>query len=575
MKVWFLILLSLFGQLSFGVNKGPEILRICRDNDTKTATIYWQNVPDLCNSFRKYVIYYNEFGGSWKFADSINNLSVTSYSRVVDISATFKIVTYSACNGLDSFVSNVQSIDQNMPSYLMIDSVSFDYSTQKISVGWKKNPSADTKGYWLYNFKNSVYDKILETDKTTAILNDFDKTNPSFFSLASFDSCNLFAPIDSAHKAVYLSAKLDTCNQSIDFIWNKYKGEGWTNINQYLMINKNNTGFNGQIPLQPNQVNHFINGITLGDNLCYYVRTEEITTKKTSSSNTICFITKKPAPPKINYLNNVTVDSDVSIKLNFTEDNSADTDSLIIEKQENSSGFMTFMRIKFETSKPYYEIEDFSVNIDNASYSYRVKTIDKCRSVSSVSNIGKSILLLKPTFKDNKYEFIWSLYNGWEKGISNQTIEISENRSTWNFLENKNNSTMMFTYSKEKLISDSLCFRIKDHEETNSYNLSSTSTSNIECVYAISSFFIPGTINPYSNNNLLKIYGKGIDNSRGRIEIYNRWGEKLFETENLEEGWDGKINNEYAPLGSYMYKASFYDQLNNYYLRTGSVFIIR
>lgn len=35
-----------------------------------------------------------------------------------------------------------------------------------------------------------------------------------------------------------------------------------------------------------------------------------------------------------------------------------------------------------------------------------------------------------------------------------------------------------------------------------------------------------------------------------RMEIYNRWGQLIFETTNLEEsGWDGRLNNTEQPVG--------------------------
>jgi gliding motility-associated-like protein len=35
--------------------------------------------------------------------------------------------------------------------------------------------------------------------------------------------------------------------------------------------------------------------------------------------------------------------------------------------------------------------------------------------------------------------------------------------------------------------------------------------------------------------------GKGIDPNNFHLLIYDRWGEKVFETTDLEQGWDGRI----------------------------------
>jgi hypothetical protein len=36
------------------------------------------------------------------------------------------------------------------------------------------------------------------------------------------------------------------------------------------------------------------------------------------------------------------------------------------------------------------------------------------------------------------------------------------------------------------------------------------------------------------------------------LRIYNRWGEKVFETDDLYSGWDGQANGEPAIEGMYI-----------------------
>jgi uncharacterized protein (TIGR02145 family) len=53
-------------------------------------------------------------------------------------------------------------------------------------------------------------------------------------------------------------------------------------------------------------------------------------------------------------------------------------------------------------------------------------------------------------------------------------------------------------------------------------------------------------------------YRQGISDHTFKMEIHNRWGEKIFETEgNPESGWDGRINGETASQESYAYRISY------------------
>lgn len=46
------------------------------------------------------------------------------------------------------------------------------------------------------------------------------------------------------------------------------------------------------------------------------------------------------------------------------------------------------------------------------------------------------------------------------------------------------------------------------------------------------------------------------------LKIFNRWGEILFESHDIEIGWDGKVNGNDCPEGSYMYLITYLGQAN-------------
>ncbi|MDP2387136.1 MAG: PKD domain-containing protein, partial [Bacteroidota bacterium] len=60
-----------------------------------------------------------------------------------------------------------------------------------------------------------------------------------------------------------------------------------------------------------------------------------------------------------------------------------------------------------------------------------------------------------------------------------------------------------------------------------------------------------------------------------KLEIYNRWGELIFESQDINIGWDGYYRNEMCPLGVYVWKA--YIKLNNgkEFNKSGDVTLLR
>ncbi len=77
-------------------------------------------------------------------------------------------------------------------------------------------------------------------------------------------------------------------------------------------------------------------------------------------------------------------------------------------------------------------------------------------------------------------------------------------------------------------------------------------------------------------NDVFRLYGHGIDNSTFTLVIYDRWGEIIWESNNIEKGWDGKVkNNNLAPPGTYTWLAKFRDFNGILHEKSGAVTIIR
>ena len=45
--------------------------------------------------------------------------------------------------------------------------------------------------------------------------------------------------------------------------------------------------------------------------------------------------------------------------------------------------------------------------------------------------------------------------------------------------------------------------------------------------------------------------------SEYKLRIYNKWGQEVFKSEDVSEGWDGTINGKIAPVGTYVYMVTY------------------
>ena len=101
------------------------------------------------------------------------------------------------------------------------------------------------------------------------------------------------------------------------------------------------------------------------------------------------------------------------------------------------------------------------------------------------------------------------------------------------------------------------------------------STQKIVYINPVFSIYIPNAFTPDEDqlNDYFGPYLRGGGWSRFEIHIFDKWGEKIFEEENIM--WDGKINEQYCPNGTYSYTIIAYDYLQKPHKRVGSFSLIR
>jgi gliding motility-associated-like protein len=94
--------------------------------------------------------------------------------------------------------------------------------------------------------------------------------------------------------------------------------------------------------------------------------------------------------------------------------------------------------------------------------------------------------------------------------------------------------------------------------------------------YPENTMFIPNAFSPNGDlhNQIFNISGVAYA-PQYRMEIYDRWGQKIFETGDLQGGWDGTFQGKPAPPGVYMYKISYLSLQKKFVREKGTVTLLR
>jgi len=92
-----------------------------------------------------------------------------------------------------------------------------------------------------------------------------------------------------------------------------------------------------------------------------------------------------------------------------------------------------------------------------------------------------------------------------------------------------------------------------------------------ETVIDMPNAFAPGT---GGANSIFKPAKRGIAKLNS-FNIYNRWGQKVYESSNIDKGWDGTFNDKAQPMGVYVYTIDYVTDAGSAIVKQGNVTLLR
>jgi gliding motility-associated-like protein len=108
----------------------------------------------------------------------------------------------------------------------------------------------------------------------------------------------------------------------------------------------------------------------------------------------------------------------------------------------------------------------------------------------------------------------------------------------------------------------------------NSVGCPDTATQEVTTL-VVPALDVPNAFTPNSNDINSKVLVRGFGIAKMRFIIWNRWGQKVFETGNRSEGWDGRVKGVVQPMDVYAYTldVEFFDGTKT--TRKGDITLIR
>ncbi|MCB2206672.1 MAG: gliding motility-associated C-terminal domain-containing protein [Bacteroidetes bacterium] len=570
--------------------------------DLNEATLYWNPpanpLPDGSNDM--YYIYMEDVFGVLNLIDSATSEPFKQQVHVCNKRVNFRIELSNEGGCITrSNIRGEQFIDVTSPDKPVFDSVSINYidGEPRIVMGWEASVSEDVIGYILYRWQPNW----IEIDTVYGI-------NSTFYVDTLVPAC------DTIHK--YAISAIDSCgNKSIgtfanplqnirliDIVYNPCMLEATITFEPFIDYEADSITFelkgNSSAGLYQAKIDRTLNAqnydriendiitavdsnLRVGRIYDYYIREKVYkgNTYYTTSSCMQSIYTYGYEKPTYSYFVNANVMPDNQIELTIDYDTVVTHSYLQLWRSEPGDEVLNYLMtipVDTLTNNPF-TVMDTSANGLLGYYFYGVKTMDSCNRKVLESNRLKT-MALSAVIKDRDHNWLrWNRFEGWKAGVEKYYIYRKDSS-----LEPVSPIDSVYWYENEYIDdisnlnndAENLVYWVQAVERPgNNFGFKEKSNSNRAVVIPESDIYFPNAFKPETEEVFKPIF-RFLGGSNYFFQIYNRWGQLIFETTDPYEGWDGTYNGSPVMQGTYIYKFQYLDVYGNSFNQRGTVTVI-
>ncbi len=428
-------------------------------------------------------------------------------------------------------------------------------SNNQIDLGFTSLPNTLYRLEVATNTDNPASFQLAQTlfdVSTTTIANSTIRTDDNYycFRLGSFDPCNN----TTLYSNIICSANFDLSLQS------NMNNLTWTSSTSGVInfaINRDGTaiGSTGALSFPDNN-------IVCKTNYCYQLITNYANGSQSISLEKcgVAFSTDIPTA-----IADVTAVVNMgNVDLTWQQDPAFQAAKYSVFRNSGSGNF-SFLT---NTAVTQFTDNDYATS---GQFCYRINYEDVCDNASSVGVDVCPIRLAGSIDSDNSIDLNWSTYTGWVNGVSDYTVEKYDGQGVPLQTFNVGTATTLEDNTSDP-INQLYVYVVK--ADANDPGLGQA-VSNEVTVIKEPHLFYPKAFTPNGDNlnDVFTVFGEYIVDFE--MKIFNRWGELLFTTSAIEQGWDGRFKGTVQTEGTYTFVANLTDLAGRTFNRSGSVVLLR
>jgi gliding motility-associated-like protein len=390
------------------------------------------------------------------------------------------------------------------------------------------------------------------------------------------DTCNQDGRYAVSHCSIVLR---DTAEKPFNINLNWLSYDGWVNnLSHYEIFRSSGGGAYKRIAIVGNTRQSYTDSFLCDSIFCYYVESVHRNLIWRSRSNTVC---RKPiyvAPDSSVITTLATVKNGTHTEV-FWQPYYKYYRNWSFELQRSSNGMPgTYSKLGAIKSLSY---EDFNANVTDRVNYYRVLFKDHCGVLGRPGMASNTILLESVGQSRSSTSLKWNAYGYWHAGVREYGLQLKNTAGVFQTYKLLGpNTRKLDSIDLESLELDSICFRVFAVKDSITAD---TSWSNEVCMVPGSYVHVPNAFTP-NGNNLNEVFKPMVayvhrnskdPSQRFEFRILNRWGQVVYESDDANQGWDGKFMNAPAAQGLYIWTLQAVGFDGVAYRLNGTVFLMQ
>lgn len=577
------------------------------NNTGTTAELSWTPVatPPLASSNGNgqglYKIYREYPAGTWSELGTTMNLNYTDLVIWCNEQINYRVELTDnlPCSSVSNVVGDVLN-NPATPEPQAIDSVSVDPETGLVTVCWSPNASTNVTAYNIYwNPDQFAWDLLATVNGYTTTCWTDSSADPSsgsiWYQVTATNNCGQegLAAGDGAigtnrHETIFLQDSVDGCSREAHLNWTRY----WywpEGVQEYEIYSSKDGAPYQKIGAVNDTIRTYIHeGLDEEAVYCHYIRAVQgNSTGVTATSNPTCSYVYVPKRPDYQYSYNTTVQAgNTGVDEYFFVDSSAGYIGFEVQRGLDPASMSYLWFIPFNPGTRYYQYADAGARPNYHSYYYRVIGVDSCELYADTMNLSRTIYVEAVANADRTNDIQWNEYEGWIGDVTSYNIyrQIGGLGGGFDYLATVPSNQLTYKDSvREIIVGDGdFCYYIEAIQGLGAsvgpvvappdpVSFVEKSRSNEACAHQTPNVFIPNAFMPEGVNNIFKPITVYVSYESYLFQVYNRWGGKVFETTDPDQGWNG----EKAGQGAYVYYVSFVSASGESYSKRGTVTLLR